>query len=187
MAVHLPKTSQMRHGARARLVPMLALGAVAAALPAIVEVVWGDRRVSFTGTLHFYAAGSSALVALAAAAGLTAIGARRADMRTVVIGTAFAVMASLLALHGFSTPGVVVGNNGVVALTGGAAQPAGAVIIAISSFAHPPGQRSLRALLVSDGVLLVVSLARGAAALVWPSLIPTIPAPNGKAAFTVLG
>src|SRR3954470_17238317 len=116
MAGELPKRSFMRHGAKGRLVPMLALGAVAAALPAIVEVIWGSDYVNFTGTLHFYSVGISALVATAAAAGLTVIGARRGDTRTVVIGTAFAVMASLLALHGFSTPGIVVGSNGVIAL-----------------------------------------------------------------------
>jgi hypothetical protein len=33
------------------------------------------------------------------------IGARRQDGRTVLIGTAFSVMAGLLALHGIATPG----------------------------------------------------------------------------------
>jgi hypothetical protein len=94
---------------------MLAFGVAAAAVPAIVLLIWGGHTVTFTGTLHFYAVGISALVAAAAAGGLTVIGARRGDTRTVVVGTAFAVMASLLALHGFSTPGVIVGSNGVIA------------------------------------------------------------------------
>ena len=165
---------------------MLALGAVAAALPAIVEVIWGENRVNFTGTLHFYSVGISALVATAAAAGLTVIGARRGDTRTVVIGTAFAVMASLLALHGFATPGVVVGNNGVVAFTGGATLPAGAVILALSSIALPHVIRRMRPLLVVEAILLVAILALGASALVWPSLVPAVPAPNSTEAFTVL-
>ena len=176
----------MRHGVQGRLVSMLVLGVVAAALPAIVEAVWGNDRVSFTGTLHFYAVGISALVATAAAAGLTVIGARRGDTRTVVIGTAFAVMASLLALHGFSTPGILVGNNGVIALTGGATLPAGAVILAFSSFTLPRVLRSMRPLLIVEGVLLVVILALGASALVFPSLVPSVPAPNSPTAFTAL-
>jgi len=165
---------------------MLAGGAVAAALPALVLLIWGGRRVSYTGTLHFYAVGVSALVATAAAAGLTIIGARRGDTRTVVIGTAFAVMASLLALHGFSTPGVVVGNNGVIAFTGGATLPAGALILAFSSFTLPPILQRMRPLLVVEATLLVVILALGASALVFPSLVPSVPAPNSTEAMTVL-
>jgi HD-GYP domain-containing protein (c-di-GMP phosphodiesterase class II) len=169
-----------------RIVPMLTLGAVAAALPALVLVVWGERHVNFTGTLHFYAVGISALVATAAAAGLTIIGARRGDTRTVVIGTAFAVMASLLALHGFSTPGIVVGDNGVIAFTGGATLPAGAVILAFSAFTLPPVLRNMRALLIVEGILLVVILALGGSALVWPSLVPSVPSPNSTEAVVVL-
>src|SRR4051812_17559109 len=120
MRRHLPKTSVMQRGWPGRVLPMLAVGTAAAAAPAAVEAIWGHHRVAFTGTLHLYSVGISALVATAAAAGLTVIGARRGDTRTVVVGTAFAVMASLLALHGFATPFVWVGNNGVVALTGGA-------------------------------------------------------------------
>jgi HD-GYP domain-containing protein (c-di-GMP phosphodiesterase class II) len=176
----------MRHGVKGRLTSMLVLGVVAAALPAIVELVWGGDRVSFTGTLHFYSVGISALVATAAAAGLTAIGARRGDTRTVVIGTAFAVMASLLALHGFSTPGILVGNNGVIALTGGATLPAGAVILAFSSFTLPRVLRSMRPLLIVEGALLIVILALGASALVFPTLVPSVPAPNSPTAFTAL-
>src|SRR5436305_9659495 len=103
MRPFMPNRTLMRHGLRARLVAMLAVGIVAAAAPAVVELVWGTDKVSFTGTLHFYAVGISALVATAAAVGLTVIGARRGDTRTVIVGTGFAVMASLLALHGFAT------------------------------------------------------------------------------------
>jgi len=186
MVALLPKTSVMRHGEKGRLVPMLALGVFAAALPAIVEVIWGGYRVNFTSTLHFYSVGISALVATAAAAGLTIIGARRGDTRTVVVGTAFAVMASLLALHGFSTPGVVVGNNGVIAFTGGATLPAGAVILAFSSFTLPPFLRNIRPLLIVEAILLTAILALGASALVFPSLVPSVPAPNSTEAMTVL-
>lgn len=168
------------------MLPMWVPGAAAAVLPALVLAGWGERRVNFTGTLHFYSVGLSALVATAAATGLTVIGARRGDTRTVVIGTAFAVMASLLALHGFATPGVVVGNNGVIAFTGGATLPAGAAILAFSSFTLPRVIRRIGPLLVVEGLLLVVILALGASALAFPSLVPSVPAPNSPTAFTAL-
>jgi HD-GYP domain-containing protein (c-di-GMP phosphodiesterase class II) len=165
---------------------MLAFGMAAAAIPAIVLLIRGGHTVTFTGTLHFYAVGISALVAAATAGGLTVIGARRGDTRTVVVGTAFAVMASLLALHGFATPGVIVGSNGVIALTGGATLPAGAVILAFSAFSLPRALHNMRLLLVVEGVLLFVILALGASALIWPDLVPSVPAPNSTEAFVVL-
>ena len=98
-------------GLRERLAPALAIGAAAAAIPAIVHVTVGNNGVNLTAQVHFYSVGFSALVAAAAALGLTVMGARRGDTRTVLVGTAFAVMASLLALHGFSTPGVWFGTT----------------------------------------------------------------------------
>src|SRR5258707_1984413 len=176
----------MRSGLRERLLPVLVVGAVAGAAPAVVHVLWGDVNVNFTGEMHFYAVGFSALVAAGAALGLTIVGARRSDTRTVLVGTAFAVMASLLALHGFSTPGVWFGNNGVVAITGGATLPAGAVILALSILPLPRGLRSVRSLLVLQGVLLVAVLGLGISALVVPSLLPPVPAPNSSAAMALL-
>src|SRR4051812_13833042 len=122
----------MRSGLRERLLPVLVVGTAAAAAPAVVHVLWGDVKVNLTGEMHFYSVGFSALVATAAALALTIVGARRADTRTMLVGTAFAAMASLLALHGFATPGVWFGNNGVIALTGGATLPVGALILALS-------------------------------------------------------
>ena len=73
-------------------------GAVLAAAPVVLLASLHEVEVRLTGTVHFYAVGFSALVAAAAAAGLTVLGSRRGDTRTMVVGTAFAVMASLLAL-----------------------------------------------------------------------------------------
>ena len=83
----------MRSGLREQLLPVAVLGAAAAAAPAVAQVVFGEDPVSFTGQTHAYAVGFSALVAACAASGLTILGARRADTRTVLVGTAFAVMA----------------------------------------------------------------------------------------------
>jgi hypothetical protein len=176
----------MRSGLRERLLPVLVVGVAAAAAPAVVHVLWGEVRVNLTPQMHFYSVGFSALVAATAALGLTVMGARRSDTRTVLVGTAFAVMASLLALHGFATPGVWFGDNGVIALTGGATLPVGALILAMSVLPLPRVLQSVRPLLVLEGVLLAVVLALGFSALVWPSFVPSVPAPNSTAAMALL-
>jgi HD-GYP domain-containing protein (c-di-GMP phosphodiesterase class II) len=176
----------MRSGLRERLLPVLVVGTVAAAAPAVVHAAVGGVKVSLTSEMHFYSVGFSALVAAAAAIGLTVIGARRSDTRTVLVGTAFAVMASLLALHGFATPGVWFGDNGVIALTGGATLPAGALILAMSVLPLPRVLQSVRPLLVLQGALLAVVFALGFSALVWPSLVPSVPEPNSRAAMALL-
>jgi HD-GYP domain-containing protein (c-di-GMP phosphodiesterase class II) len=176
----------MRSWLGERLSPVLVLGALAAALPAVVHVLWGEVTVHLTATMHFYSVGFSALVAACAALGLTAVGARRADTRTVIVGTAFAVMASLLALHGFATPGIWFGANGVIALTGGATLPVGALILTVSILPLPQALQSVRLLLALEGLLLLSVLGLGFSALAWPSLVPSVPAPNSGAAMTLL-
>jgi HD-GYP domain-containing protein (c-di-GMP phosphodiesterase class II) len=176
----------MRLGLRERLLPALVIGGLASALPAAVVGVFGHVIVTPTAEMHFYSVGFSALVAAAAATGLTLMGARRGDTRTVLVGTAFAVMASLLALHGLSTPGVWFGNNGVISITGGATLPAGAVILALSVLPLPPALRSVKALLALQVVLLAFVIGLGVSALAWPGLLPTVPAPNSEPALALL-
>jgi len=45
----------------------------------------------------------------------------------MLMGTAFSTMTALLAVHGLTTPGVLVGGNGVIALAGGLSIPVGTV------------------------------------------------------------
>jgi len=167
-------------------VPALVIGAAAAFLPAVLDIAFGGIEIAPTAQMHFYGVGFSALVAATAAVGLTIVGAKRADMRTVLVGSAFAVMASLLALHGFSTPGIWVGDNGVVAITGGATLPVGAVLLALSVLPLPSMLRSVRVLLVLQAVLLVLVLGLGVSAILRPSLVPAVPAPNSAAALGLL-
>jgi HD-GYP domain-containing protein (c-di-GMP phosphodiesterase class II) len=176
----------VRNGLRERLWPVAVVGGVAAAAPAALHVVVGSDPVTFTGETHAYSVGFSALVAAGAASGLTVLGAKRADTRTVLVGTAFAVMAALLALHGFATPGVWFGQNGVVAITGGATLPAGAVILTLSAFPLPRGLRTVRRLLVLQAILIALVVGLGVSALAWPSLLPPVPAPDSGAAIGLL-
>jgi HD-GYP domain-containing protein (c-di-GMP phosphodiesterase class II) len=165
---------------------LLGAGVAAAVAPAVVHLAVGFHHVEFTGTTHVYTVGFSAFVAVVAAVGLTAVGARRGDTRTMVVGTAFAVMAGLLALHGFSTPGVWFGNNGVVAITGGATLPAGAIVLLFSVLPLPRVLRNVVPFLLVEAVLLATVLALGISALVWPGLLPPVPAPGGRDALALL-
>jgi len=112
------------------VIPVLAS---CAALPVALLVLFGDRMVMPPLWVHFYGVGVSALVAMAAAATLTILGARHDDVRTVVVGGGFSLMAALLAVHGLVTPGVLVGPNGLVAVTGAATLPVGGAVLALSA------------------------------------------------------
>ena len=82
-----------------------------AVVPTIVMALYGHTMVMPPLWVHFYGVGVSALVAAAAAATLVTIGARRHDARTVVVAGGFTIMATLLAVHGLVTPGVLVGQQ----------------------------------------------------------------------------
>src|SRR5438874_829240 len=115
----------MRHEFRERRRPVVAVAAVAAAAPVVIELAVGRRPAHFTAHAHVFAVGFASLAAGLAAVALSVAGARRRDGRAVVAATGFAVMAGLLALHGLATPGIFVGVNGVIAITGGLTLPLG--------------------------------------------------------------
>ncbi len=173
---------------RERLAPALLVGAVACAVPGASELAFGETAVSIPPAVHFYAVGMSALVAAGAAIALTVIGARFSDTRTVLIGTAFAVMAALLALHGISTPGVLFPDEqyGAVMLTGGATLPAGAAILALSAFELPRFLRGVKPLLILQAVLLALVLGVGITGMLYPSILPQVPAAGSTLALAVL-
>src|SRR5579871_4776023 len=178
----------MRISLRERVAPALALGLAAAFAPALAESAFGHTHVSVTAQVHFYAVGMTALVAAAAAVALTLMGARLGDTRTVLIGTAFAVMAALLALHGIGTPGVLFPSSGygVVMLTGGATLPAGAAILALSALELPSFLRGVKPLLILQTILLVTVLGLGFTGLFYPEVLPEVPAANSPLAIAVL-
>jgi putative nucleotidyltransferase with HDIG domain len=169
------------------LAPLLVVGGALAAFPTAAGHFFGGDKVAFGGGMHFYGVGVTALAAAFAAVALTIIGARRRDGRTVLLGTAFSVMAALLALHGIATPYFLVGENGVVSFTGGATLPIGGAILALSAlprFRRPEGVRSL---LVLQGSLLALIAAMGVTAFTAPSFVPGVPEPRSAAALALLG
>jgi HD-GYP domain-containing protein (c-di-GMP phosphodiesterase class II) len=136
--------------------------------------------------LHFYGVGVSALVATAAAVALTTAGARAGDARTVVVGGGFSVMAMLLAVHGLVTPGILVGQNGVIALTGAATLPVGATVLALSGLPQFTTARSIPRLIALEGVCAAVILGLTLVGVLVPSVVPAVPAPRSAAALLLL-
>lgn len=169
-----------------RSIPLLSLAALAAVLPPALLHFVGREKVYVDGWVHFGAVALGAGVATAAAAALTVLGARRRDGYAVLAGSAFSVMAALLCLHGLATPGVFVEEAGVAAFTGGATLPIGGAILALGalSFVRRPGAVQPLLWLLAAGVAFIFAL--GLAALVEPSLVPSVPEPRSPAAWIVL-
>jgi putative nucleotidyltransferase with HDIG domain len=104
----------------------------------------------------------------------------------VLAGTAFAVMAALLVVHGAATPGILVGYNGVVAFSGAATLPAGGAVLALGVLPGLRGRAGIRRLLALQAVLAATVLALGAVGLLAPELIPAVPEPGSAPAISLL-
>jgi len=163
---------------------LLVLGAAAGPLALLLAV--GGVTVSIAGAVHFWALAGSGTAAAAAAFALTAAGARRGDGRTVLMGTAFATMATLLLIHGVATPGVLADPNGVVAISGAAVLPVGAAILAASTLPSLRRPRAIRPLLVTQAAMVLVIVVLGALGLAAPSLLPRVPESGSLEALGVL-
>ena len=171
---------------RDRSVPLLALAAAIACFPIALLHFVGRDAVSIDGWIHFGGVAIGAGLATAAAVALTVVGARVHDGHAVLVGSAFSVMAALLCLHGLSSPGIIVGSNGVVAFTGGATLPVGGMILAlgvIPALRRPEAVRPLLGLL-AVGVVGIFGL--GIAAMVEPRLVPSVPESGSTAAWILL-
>jgi putative nucleotidyltransferase with HDIG domain len=162
------------------------LAAVAAAVPLLVLALVGSRPVDLSSEAHFWpvvmAAGTGAVVA----AGLTAAGVRARDGRVILLGTAFSTTTALLTVHGFATPGVVVGMNGVIALAGGLSIPVGAGLLALTAIPGLRRPRRIAPLLVLQAVLATGVLGLGAMALAFPEVVPMVPKAGSPAAIALL-
>jgi len=156
-----------------------------AAAPALAMLAVGKQPFTLSGTFHFVAVGGSALAATAASIVLTVIGARQQDGRTVLVGTAFAAMAALLFLHGLASPGVIVGYNGLIALSGAATLPVGAAVLGLSSMRAFRGPRAVLPLVALQTFLLLAIVAVGVAGLARPSLVPGVPQAGSNVAIAI--
>jgi len=111
---------------------------------------------------------------------------RRSDGRTVLVGTAFAAMAALLALHGLATPGFIVDMNGVIAFTGAATLPVGGAILAVSALPGLRRPRRLKPLIALELVLMLGILTLGTVGLLEPDLVPAVPKAGSPPALAAL-
>lgn len=177
----------MRTFLRAQTASAAAVCAIGIALPATTLVLVGRNEADLGGGVHFWGVGLSALAATAAAMALTIVGARRSDARTVLVGTAFSVMAALLLLHGLSSPGMLVGFNGLVAFSGAATLLAGAAVLALTALTALQRPQGVRRLLALQGILLAGVAVLGTIGLLAPTVVPDVPEPGGALALTALG
>jgi putative nucleotidyltransferase with HDIG domain len=162
------------------------LALVGAVVPAASLYVVGHDTHGLGNGMHFYGVGVSAVMAAIAAVALTIVGVQRRDGRAVLVGTGFSIMAALLAIHGLATPGVLVGYNGVIALTGAATLPVGGAILALSAL---PGLRrplDIRPLLALQALALLAVIGLGTVGMLAPTLVPSVPDPGSPAAIVAL-
>lgn len=162
------------------------LALVGTVVPVASLYLFGHDTHGLGNGVHFYGVGVSAIVAALAAVALTAVGVQRRDGRVVLVGTAFSVMAALLAIHGLATPGVLIGYNGVIALTGAATLPVGGAILALSALPGLRRPQSIRSLLVLQAASLVAVIVLGIVGMLAPSLVPSVPAPGSPTAIAAL-
>jgi putative nucleotidyltransferase with HDIG domain len=165
---------------------LLAAMALAAALPAAFLLVFGNHPLELAPPVHFGMVVSAAALAAVASAGLSIVGVRRSDGRTVLLSIAFSTMASLLLVHGLTTPSMLVGFNGVVAFAGGISLPAGAAILSFAALPALRRPRRVGRLLAAQLAIGVAIVALGAAGILAPSFVPGVPAAGSGAALALL-
>jgi len=176
----------MRPIPRDRVVQDLALLGAGAIVPGAALTFLGHHSHNLGTNVHFIGVGVSAVMASVAALALTVVGVRRQDGRVVLVGSAFTVMAALLAIHGLATPGVLIGNNGVISLTGAATLPVGGAVLALSALPGLRRPQGIRSLLVLQVVSLIAVLGLGVVGMAVPSLVPAVPEPASPSAVIAL-
>jgi putative nucleotidyltransferase with HDIG domain len=165
--------------------PRLALLAAALA-PAFVVLPAAKAMMMPAPAVHFGLVAAVAGLSAAASLALTVAGARAADGRAVLLGTAFSTMTALLAVHGLATPGILVGDNGVIALAGGLSAPVGGVLLALTALPALRRPRRVAPLLALQATTAAAVLALGAVGLLVPGTVPAVPAPGSTPAYALL-
>lgn len=170
---------------RRPLGPIVVLLGACAAAPAVLLVAFGHVQVQTPMWLHFYGVGVGAAVATAAAALVTTVGVREQDSRTVIVGGGFALMAAILAVHGLVTPGVLIGTNGLIALSGAATLPVGGVVMALAALPAFQRPRAIPHVLAVEGAIAAAIVLTTVVGVVEPSVVPGLPAPKSPAAIAL--
>jgi putative nucleotidyltransferase with HDIG domain len=151
-------------------------------LPVAALALFGHVHVMPPMWVHFYGVGVSAAAAMAAAIAVTWYGARQDDVRTVLVGGGFSLMAALLAVHGLATPGVIIGMNGLIAVTGAATLPVGGAVMALSALPQFGSARAIPRVLAIQLGLAAAIVVFSVVGAVWPTIVPSVPAPKSAPA-----
>src|SRR3954469_1033186 len=154
-------------------------------LPVAALALFGHVHVMPPMWVHFYGVGFSAAAAMAAAGAVTWYGARQGDVRTVVVGGGFTLMAALLAVHGLATPGVLIGFNGLIAVTGAATLPVGGCVMALSALPQFGSARSIPRVLVVQVAIAAAIVVFSVIGAVDPGVVPSVPAPRSASAIAL--
>src|SRR4051812_25474882 len=154
-------------------------------LPVAALALFGHVHVMPPMWVHFYGVGFSAAAAMTAAAAVTWYGARQGDVRTVVVGGGFSLMAALLAVHGLATPGVLIGFNGLIAVTGAATLPVGGCVMALSALPQFGSARAIPRVLVVQVAIAAAIVVFSVIGAVDPGVVPSVPAPRSASAIAL--
>jgi putative nucleotidyltransferase with HDIG domain len=157
-----------------------------AAAPAILVGMLGKTMVMPPAPVHFGVVLAAAGITACAAFTLTLAGWRSVDGRAMLLGTAFSTMTALLAVHGLTTPGVLVGPNGVIAFAGGLGIPVGTALLALTALPALRRTRNVKPLLLLQTGLAALVLGLAAVAVADPSLVPQVPKVGSDAAYALL-
>lgn len=152
--------------------------AVAVGVAPVVPLVMAHNADGFTvPDVHFYAVSATALLCAGLAIALGVVGIRRRDRRSAAIGAGFTVMASLLAVHGLSTPGFLIGSGyfAAVGLSGALAVPLGGAVMLATLLSRPRSRGHIRDLVYLQIGVVAAALAFGAFALFAPGAVPSVP------------
>ena len=152
--------------------------AVAIGIAPVVPLVMAHNTAAFdVPDVHFYAVSMTAILCAGLAVGLGVVGIRRRDRRSAAIGAGFTVMAALLAVHGLTTPGFLIGEGyfAAVGVSGALAVPLGGAVILATLLARPRERGYVRDLVYLQIGVVVVALAFGSFALLAPGAVPSIP------------
>ena len=157
-----------------------------AAAPAVLVALLGETMAMPPAPVHFGVVLAAAGIAACAALTLTLAGWRSLDGRAMLLGTAFSTMTALLAVHGLSTPGVLMGSNGVIAFAGGFGIPVGTALLALTALPALRRTRRVKPLLVLQAVLALAVVTLGAIGIAFPTVVPSVPTAGSDAAYALL-
>jgi putative nucleotidyltransferase with HDIG domain len=172
----------MAHAARAPI----AAAIVAAAIPLATLTTVGSHTFTMTSTQHCLIVGIAAAIATAAAYAVTAIGVRRRDARTVLVGSAFGLMGATLAVHGLVTVEGPFESYWLGALSGGASLPLGAAALLLTGVPALCQTARIRGLLVANVAALTTIVVVTTVGITFPEALPSLPAADSPLAVTLL-